>query len=269
MIWFRRILRKGKETTMEKIQNLLLDFSHTYPEGVEKQAKNLKRIDMSDISGTDMYCSREAEQEIRNRLKPYGPQGIHFLDNGNYHYVTKFFTEKIRESFALVLFDHHNDMQQPLIHELTSCGSWAGELLRDNAFMKQLILIGPDPESIRRVPGQLRQKIICISVEENKEDTAQEEIKKINLKLPAYISIDKDVLDRYSARTNWNQGNMSVSTLKQLLAEVFRHQQVIGVDICGECSLQESFPEFLEDEQINDITNRILYHFLSERRFLL
>ena len=48
---------------MEKIQNLLLDFSHTYPEGVEKQAKNLKRIDMSDISGTDMYCSREAEQE--------------------------------------------------------------------------------------------------------------------------------------------------------------------------------------------------------------
>lgn len=59
---------------MEKIQNLLLDFSHTYPEGVEKQAKNLKRIDMSDISGTDMYCSREAEQEIRNRLKPYGPR---------------------------------------------------------------------------------------------------------------------------------------------------------------------------------------------------
>ena len=53
---------------MEKIQNLLLDFSHTYPEGVEKQAKNLKRIDMSDISGTDMYCSREAEQEIRTRL---------------------------------------------------------------------------------------------------------------------------------------------------------------------------------------------------------
>lgn len=79
---------------MEKIQNLLLDFSHTYPEGVEKKAKNLKRIDMSDISGTDMYCSREAEQEIRNRLKPYGPQGIHFLDNGNYHYVTKFLQKR-------------------------------------------------------------------------------------------------------------------------------------------------------------------------------
>ena len=236
-------------TTMENTQNLLLDFSHVYPEGVEKRAKNLKRIDMSDISGTDMYCSKEAEQKIRKRLKPYGPQGIHFLDNGNYHYMTKFFTEKIGEPFSLVLFDHHNDMQQPLIHELTSCGSWAGELLRENSRLKQMILIGPDPESIRPVPARLREKIICISV-------------------AAYISVDKDVLNRYNARTNWNQGNMSVTTLKKLLREVFRHQKVIGVDICGECSLQEPFPEFLEDERINDVTNQILYHFLSERRFL-
>ena len=134
--------------------------------------------------------------------------------------------------------------------------------------LKQMILIGPDPESIRPVPARLREKIICISVEESEEHTAEAEIKKINLKLPAYISIDKDVLNRYNARTNWNQGNMSVTTLKKLLREVFRHQKVIGVDICGECSLQEPFPEFLEDERINDVTNQILYHFLSERRFL-
>lgn len=134
--------------------------------------------------------------------------------------------------------------------------------------LKQMILIGPDPESIRPVPARLREKIICISVEESEEHTAEAEIKKINLKLPAYISVDKDVLNRYNARTNWNQGNMSVTTLKKLLREVFRHQKVIGVDICGECSLQEPFPEFLEDERINDVTNQILYHFLSERRFL-
>lgn len=105
-------------------------------------------------------------------------------------------------------------------------------------------------------------------MEESEEHTAEAEIKKINLKLPAYISVDKDVLNRYNARTNWNQGNMSVTTLKKLLREVFRLQRVIGVDICGECSLQEPFPEFLEDERINDVTNQILYHFLSERRFL-
>lgn len=47
---------------MEKNQNLLLDFSHTYPEEIKKQRKNITRIDLSGISGTSMYCSEEAKQ---------------------------------------------------------------------------------------------------------------------------------------------------------------------------------------------------------------
>ena len=92
---------------------------------------------------------------------------------------------------------------------------------------------------------------------------AKEEIKKIDITLPAYISIDKDVLNHYHARTNWDQGNMSVYTLKKLLEEVFKHQEVIGIDICGECNLQEPLQQLIEDEKINHITNDILYHFLS------
>lgn len=86
---------------MEKTQNLLLDFTHIYPEGIEKEADDITRIDMSDIRGTDMYCSPEAQEEIRRRLQGFGPEGIHFLDNGNYHYVTKLFVEKIRIPFPL------------------------------------------------------------------------------------------------------------------------------------------------------------------------
>ena len=36
------------------------------------------------------------------------------------------FVDKIKKPFSLVLFDHHTDMLQPMIHDLTSCGSWAG-----------------------------------------------------------------------------------------------------------------------------------------------
>lgn len=249
---------------MGKRQDLLIDFSHTYPEEIEKQVTTLKRIDLSDISGTNMYCSEDAKEEIRKRLRPYGPCGIHFLDNGNYHYMTKFFAEKIREPYALVLFDHHSDMQQPMIHDLTSCGSWAGELLQNDSHLMQLILIGPDPSGIRTTAPELREKTVCISMQEIQEHSAEEELRKINMDLPAYISIDKDVLDRYGARTNWNQGNMSVSTMKKLISEVFMHQTVIGVDICGECSLQEPLQKLLEDDRVNQATNRILYHFLSE-----
>ncbi|HIT59917.1 MAG TPA: hypothetical protein IAC33_01450 [Candidatus Fimousia stercorigallinarum] len=50
--------------------------------------------------------------------------------------------------------------------------------------------------------------------------------------------------------------------LEKILSEVFMHQNVIGVDICGECSLSEPPHELMEDEKINRVTNEILYHFL-------
>lgn len=249
---------------LDKAQNLILDFTHVYPEDIESKVQDIRRIDLSDIRGTNMYCTAEAKREIRKRLTSYGPGGIHFLDNGNYHYVTKLFAEKIRVPFSLVLFDYHDDMQQPMIHELTSCGSWAGEMLSDNPCLKQLILIGPNKESIRGIPEKFKEKLVCVSMQEIEAQTIEKDLNQIQKELPAYISIDKDVLDRYGARTNWNQGSMSVDTLQKLLSEVFRHQKVIGVDICGECSLEEPFSQLIEDEKVNGTTNAILYHFLSK-----
>ena len=49
----------------EKTENLVLDFSHTYPQDIEKYVRNLKRIDLSDIKETAMYCSLEAKEEIK------------------------------------------------------------------------------------------------------------------------------------------------------------------------------------------------------------
>ena len=258
------ILIEVVKTMEKKVENLLLDFSHTYPQGIEKNIENLKRIDLSDLSGTTMYCSPEAKQEIEKRLTHYVPHGIHFLDNGNYHYMTKIFTEKIHHSFSLVLFDHHNDMHQPLIHDLTSCGSWAAEMLQENAYLKQLILIGPSPKTIKEIPEDFQKKLVCISINEIEEDSAQKEIQKIDMSHPAYISIDKDVLDRYWARTNWDQGNMSIRTLEIILKEIFQNQKVIGVDICGECNLQEPLNQLIDDQMINHMTNDILYHFIEK-----
>lgn len=248
---------------MKNNEVVFLDFSHIYSEGTKEWVQEAKRLDLSDINGTTMYCTKEAEEEIRRRLEETGPEGIHFLDNGNYHYVTKFFVEKIKQPFSLVLFDHHSDMQQPMIHDLTSCGSWAGELLQKNQFLKQLILIGPSRQSLKKIPKERMEKLVCISMQEIEAEDMEEEIQKIRQDLPVYISIDKDVLDRYSARTNWSQGTMSVATLERMLKEVFLCQQVIGVDICGECDLSEPFGELVEDERINRTTNRLLYEFLQ------
>lgn len=177
--------------------------------------------------------------------------------------MTKLFTDKIDFPFSLVLFDNHNDMKQSMIHELTSCGSWAGDMLRENSCLEQLILIGPDQENIREISLDLQKKLVCISIQELEERKAEKQLTQIRVDIPTYISIDKDVLDHYGARTNWNQGRMSVETLKKLLSEIFTNQKVIGVDICGECSMEEPWQQFKEEQEINRVTNDILYHFLS------
>ena len=247
---------------MQIEQNIILDFSHVYPDDIEKRVKGLKRIDVSDIGGTDMYCTEEAQKEIQKRLDSYGPGGIHFLDNGNYHYATKFFAEKITTEFSLVLYDHHSDMQDPLFPGMLSCGSWAGDLLRCDPCLRQLILVGPDRRTIDEIPADLKEKLVCISMEELKAGTADKKLPLIDVELPIYISIDKDVLSLQEARTNWNQGDMPEAVLEKLLMKVFARQQVIGVDICGECSLQEPLQELMADEKVNQVTNGRLYHFL-------
>ena len=124
-----------------------------------------------------------------------------------------------------------------------------------------MILIGPEQNGLEGIEQAVREKIVWLK--DKDQDKTDTEIKKIKMSLPIYISIDKDVLSSYYARTNWNQGNMSVKILEKILLEVFRHQKVIGVDICGECSLLEPLQQLSEDEKINLNTNRSLYQFLT------
>ena len=50
------------------------------------------------------------------------------------------------------------------------------------------------------------------------------------------ISVDKDILNAESATTNWDQGPLSLPELEELLAIILKKEEIIGVDICGECA---------------------------------
>ena len=49
----------------------------------------ISQLDCQDIPGTNCYCDSLAEEEIGKRIIPFGPEGLHFLDSGNYHHLTK------------------------------------------------------------------------------------------------------------------------------------------------------------------------------------
>ena len=248
-------------------RNLFLDFTGIYSkEEIEKLPQTV-HLDLTDISGTDMYCTPEAEKELKKRLSPFGVSGIHFLDSGNYHYMTKYFAEKIKKPFSLVMFDFHNDMEIPMIHDLTSCGGWARDVLMEMDNLRQLIIIGPDQKTLDEIDVKRREKLVCISLQELEEKRAGEKMEEIRMDVPFYISIDKDVLDKTYAVTNWNQGKMSLTTLERLLHLFFVKGEVIGVDICGEYSAAGgSMPEYVHAERVNTKTDRELYNYI--RRYL-
>lgn len=243
-------------------KNLILDFTGVYADALNV-SEEITYIDCMDIPETDMYCSKSAEQEIKRRIQEYGASGIHFLDSGNYHYVTKFFTDEIKTRFSLILFDFHDDMQQSMIHDLTSCGSWARDILLHNTYLEQLVIIGPDKKNLENLAMEHAEKLVCISVQELEEHLAGLKLRQIKRDVPFYISIDKDVLSKSYAVTNWNQGQLSITMLERLLKIFFVDCNVIGVDICGEYSAAGGkLPEYYEAERINRKTDQVLYEYI-------
>ena len=131
--------------------HLILDFSHVYCDENIPKNTGIHWLDCSEIEECDLYCSRQAEEKIGEKIKPYGIHGIHFLDSGNYHYVTEIMTSQIQKEFQLVVFDHHTDMQKPMIEHMTSCGDWAEKVLETNPWLQQLVLIGPQEKDIEQL----------------------------------------------------------------------------------------------------------------------
>ena len=46
-----------------------------------------------------MQDFEEARKIIEDKIKSLSPEGIHFIDSGNFHYVSEFWIEKIKEHY--------------------------------------------------------------------------------------------------------------------------------------------------------------------------
>lgn len=273
-----------------KNENMILDFTHVYRDEDIKDIDRFRYIDCSDIQETDMYCSKNAYEKIWGRIEPYGIQGIHYIDSGNYHYITKIITDHIAEPFGLVMYDHHTDMQIPMVPEMMSCGGWAGQALSQNKNLRQLVIVGPPESDIKQTlesySGSQSGRLLTFSAEDLHGDLLENKLKLIRTDLPLYISIDKDVLGTEYTETNWSQGDMSIDGLERLLSVFFggqgeeknsdacrnderyagdiRHSRILGIDICGEIQTDIPVPEYLEAEEKNEKVNIELFRFISE-----
>ncbi|ANB59254.1 arginase family protein [Anoxybacteroides amylolyticum] len=179
-------------------------------------------IDATDITETNLYCEQKSLAEIEERLSERRFHGMTFIGSGNYHYVSYLLMKHIQEPFTLVLFDHHTDIGTNE-DAVISCGSWVSHALTIRALDK-VIIVGPSG----RLPSFPNNITIFPTLPSPKFLFSHIQTKYV------YISIDKDVLCREDAVTNWEQGTMSLLFLLRCLQMLLMHKQVVGVDVCGE-----------------------------------
>lgn len=248
-----------KEEEYMKKSVVIMNFTNVYKE--EKFASrdsDFAWIDCTHLYGTDCYCDAEGAKNIRRLIAAYPPEGIHFIDSGDYHYLTKFWTDKITEPFSLVVFDHHPDMQPPLFEEMLSCGSWVKDVIDTNPFLRKVLLIGAAEQLVRAVPEPYQQRVHFYSEKTLRHEDFWRAFAAEHIAEPIYISVDKDVLNPRSAATNWDQGTLDLAELERLLGVILQQEKVIGIDICGECSSTLDLFEEEREAALDSLANQQL-----------
>ena len=241
-------------------------------------------LDFTTLSGTTGFCDVAAADEIRRRIADFPARGIHFLDNGNFHYLTRFWCEKISEDFALVVYDHHVDLRKPVFPGLMSCGSWIRDVLLRNSHCRAVLIIGPECAQADIIERELQSlvaedqplrasapvRVCCFTEDDILDGRVARELPHLldALHLPVYISIDKDVLSRKVLRTNWDQGIMTEAEFRRELDRFAMGPDIhiLGVDICGEPAYN-ACRRLLDDtrdlRRSDGVNRRLLEHYLA------
>ena len=234
--------------------------------------KNIHCFDCTQVDGTDCYCDDEAQAILRQQIESAhgGSFGIHFFDNGNYHYMSKLWTDCVQEPFDLVVFDHHPDMQPPRFEGILSCGGWIKEVLDHNKFVQNVIVIGVADHLVEEIREDLSQAneaeiLNRVTFIRESEIATPSSLSShfTSLSSSLYISIDKDALSTAEAATNWDQGSLTFEQLADTLQTLAQNRKILGIDICGERARDMGFEDTAAADALNNALNEKLYHTLA------
>jgi hypothetical protein len=206
-------------------------------------------------------------QALRRRLADGaaddGEAELVFAGSGDFHHVTPLLLERavarVREAVTVVHFDNHPDWARfaPGRH----CGSWVGRAARMDG-VRQVVTVGVTSADVGA--AKARQGDLALVAEGRLEifawaapDGAAELsvggrgwptctgageaafLMQVDaaVRSPAiYVTIDKDVLRRQDAVTNWDQGQASLGFLDRAVRLLARGRRLVGADVVGDWS---------------------------------
>lgn len=224
--------------------------------------EDINIIDCTDIRGTEMYCDDFACTDINERMDLHGvtEEGIHFIDNGNYHYLSYMFTRRIKYPYELLVIDNHPDMKEPVFGPILSCGGWVKNTLEADENLKMVYLCGVKNELI--TDDIIGDERVTVLGRVNDSDFGTDRLCRES-ELPLYISVDRDVLSKKHCMTNWDQGIMTTDQLAGILKNISESRNIIGMDICGGMDIRMLSESSDEDMSMNASVDRALLEVMS------
>ena len=221
------------------MKSLVFHFSEAYrEEGFLCWLQEALVLDFTGLEGSCCYCDAQARKKLEDAFPKPLPR-LRWLDSGDYHYLSHLLALRETKPFHLVLLDNHPDNQDPAFEGVLSCGSWVKEMQEGNPWVRDVVTIGPEGCG-NEIPQAWLEKRRGERV---------------------YVSLDKDIMDKAYARTDWTQGGHTLEDVKRELAKLAEAMEIVAVDICGE--LAPSKGATPEDLRINKETNIELYHCLT------
>lgn len=189
--------------------NSILNISGLYEDESWSPSEPCVKVGLRDLEGCCCYCDGAARERLRGEVRKLDLNALHWIDSGDYHYITLFFLERIEEPFDLVLLDNHPDDQEPAFGDgLLSCGGWVAGARRTLPLLRDVLRNPSESDLAGTAEGCACRR-------------------------PVYLSIDIDVLSRDFARTDWSQGDMTLEQLYSAVKSLRASRRLLGVDVCG------------------------------------
>jgi len=233
---------------------------------------SVETVPMRDLAEPLRLWSRPATmQRARARLAATanGMPAVTMIGSGDFHHLAVLLIERASEPVTVLHFDNHPDWVRwaPRWH----CGSWVNEALRLQQ-VKKIITLGPCSADLVRpqlkggnlgalasgrlvlLPWQHAPSRVWGAVtagvahrverghllwrnlaQSSTADNVAFILDQIDTEA-IWLTIDKDVLPESEALTNWDQGQMPLRALLDLIAGIGARRRIVGADICGEFS---------------------------------
>jgi hypothetical protein len=257
------------------VQVIDLDGSLAEQEPLRQRiyAGTAARIDAADLaSRLRIVASRSALRSLADRVKTAaGGKGtpLIFYGSGDFHHLTAAFVAALDEPVTIVHFDNHPDWVR--FPATVNCGAWVNRAL-ELPHVRKVVTIGPCSDDLVRPElqfanlGAVRDGRIVLYPWRHPPsrvwgrygrtwcytqrgrhlhwlNLADEDwsgfLDELMTAIPTgaiWLTIDKDVLGRSDALTNWDQGELPLGHLLAAIENLAENRRIVGVDVCGDWS---------------------------------